>query len=203
MSNITEKAILEAAEREFVTKGYDLARTTSIASSAGVTHSMLHYYFRTKGQLFDRIVSEKMEYISEAILAPFGNPELPLEERLRAGISNHFDIVASHQELPRFIINEMSSASCKFDEVSRNFRLAAAKLLESLQKALDESAGMGLTVKMDARELMIDIVSLNVFVFMALPLVSSVLGDFTKDRNAFLERRKAENIEIIMRRIKK
>ena len=36
-----EQAILKAAEREFLTKGYAGARTTSIAEAAGVTHAML------------------------------------------------------------------------------------------------------------------------------------------------------------------
>ena len=39
-----EQAILEAAEREFIVKGFAGARTTSIAEAAGVTHAMLHYY---------------------------------------------------------------------------------------------------------------------------------------------------------------
>ena len=43
-----ESEILAAAEQEFIAKGYDGARTTSIAQAAGVTHAMLHYYFRTK-----------------------------------------------------------------------------------------------------------------------------------------------------------
>ena len=38
-----EQAILEAAEREFLDKGFAGARTTSIAKAAGVTHAMLHY----------------------------------------------------------------------------------------------------------------------------------------------------------------
>ncbi|MBQ2779515.1 MAG: helix-turn-helix transcriptional regulator, partial [Bacteroidaceae bacterium] len=41
-----EQQILAAAEQEFLTRGYDGARTTSIAQAAGVTHAMLHYYFR-------------------------------------------------------------------------------------------------------------------------------------------------------------
>ena len=55
-----EQEILEAAEREFIAKGFAGARTTSIAEAAGVTHAMLHYYFRTKEQLFERILDEKM-----------------------------------------------------------------------------------------------------------------------------------------------
>lgn len=48
----TEARILQAAEHEFLTKGYAGARTTSIAEAAGVTHAMFHYYFRTKDKLF-------------------------------------------------------------------------------------------------------------------------------------------------------
>ena len=44
----TEAMILQAAEKEFLEKGYAGARTTAIAEAAGVTHAMLHYYFRTK-----------------------------------------------------------------------------------------------------------------------------------------------------------
>ena len=58
-----EQAILEAAEREFLKKGFDGARTTSIAAAAGVTHAMLHYYFRTKEQLFERILDLSLIHI--------------------------------------------------------------------------------------------------------------------------------------------
>lgn len=38
----TESEILKAAEQEFMLKGFDGAKTTSIAHAAGVTHAMLH-----------------------------------------------------------------------------------------------------------------------------------------------------------------
>ncbi|MDR2121215.1 MAG: TetR/AcrR family transcriptional regulator, partial [Tannerella sp.] len=43
----TEQIILEAAEAEFFETGYAGAKTVSIARRAGISHSMLHYYFRT------------------------------------------------------------------------------------------------------------------------------------------------------------
>ena len=52
----TESRILQAAEEEFLLKGLEGARTTAIAERAGVTHAMLHYYFRTKNMLFERII---------------------------------------------------------------------------------------------------------------------------------------------------
>lgn len=202
MSNNTEKAILEAAEAEFLAKGFDSARTISIAESAGVTHSMLHYYFRTKEQLFARVMSEKISFITDSILAPFGNPDLPLIERLKKGISNHFDFLVANPLIPRFAMNEianMKNHQMKMDDETKK-RLDFLK--DSLQKAIDESAMKGDTVQIDATTLMIDIVSLNVFPFVAFPLIETLLGSIG-DKNEFLEKRKAENIETIIRRLKK
>ena len=56
----TEQAILKAAEEEFLKKGYALSKTTDIAKQAGVTHAMLHYYFRTKENLFEKVFSQKV-----------------------------------------------------------------------------------------------------------------------------------------------
>lgn len=66
-----EHEILVAAEQEFLTKGFDGARTTSIAQAAGVTHAMLHYYFRTKEQLFERIVDDKFAQMSHSMFVMF------------------------------------------------------------------------------------------------------------------------------------
>lgn len=46
----TEQAILMAAEKEFLARGYALSKTTEIARAAGVTHAMLHYILRDKGK---------------------------------------------------------------------------------------------------------------------------------------------------------
>ena len=104
-----EQAILEAAEREFIAKGFAGARTTSIAEAAGVTHAMLHYYFRTKEQLFERILDEKMRLMGESVLAAFGQPGLPLAERLRDGIERHFDFI-------------MANPTCRASSSTKSFR---------------------------------------------------------------------------------
>ena len=47
MKQNKEQEILKAAEDLFAEKGFKGATTTLIASRAGVTHAMLHYYYRT------------------------------------------------------------------------------------------------------------------------------------------------------------
>lgn len=198
-----EQAILEAAEREFLTKGFDGARTTSIARAGGVTHAMLHYYFRTKENIFERILDEKMRLMGELVLKTFGQPGLPLLERLRDGIARHFDFIVINPDLPRFIVNEVFARPERHEVMRQRLRLIMDELLSGMQSQLDESAARGETEPMDARMLMLDIISLNVFIFIAYPIIEPILGDLTADRERFFELRKQENIETIMRRLKK
>ena len=197
-----EQAILEAAEREFLKKGFDGARTTSIAAAAGVTHAMLHYYFRTKEQLFERILDEKMRMMGQSVLAAFGDARLPLIERLRNGIERHFDFIAANPDLPRFIVNEVFARPERYEAMQQQIRSLMGVMLIDTQRALDEAADRGEIRRIDVRMLMLDIISLNVFVFIAYPILEPLLGDLTADRERFFELRKAETVETVMRRLK-
>ena len=196
-----EQAILKAAEREFLTKGYAGARTTSIAEAAGVTHAMLHYYFRTKEHIFERILDEKMRLMSESVLAAFGQPGLPLPERLRNGIERHFDFIAANPDLPRFIVNEVLAPPDRYECMQRSVRRIANVLMLDIQRELDASAARGETEPMDVRMLMLDIISLNAFPFIAYPVIVPLLGDLAADRETFFRLRKQETIEVVMRRL--
>lgn len=198
-----EQAILAAAEQEFLSKGFDGARTTSIASAAGVTHAMLHYYFRTKEQLFERILDEKLRLMGESVLAAFGQPNLPLQERLRDAIGSHFDFIARNPDLPRFIVNEVFSRPDRYETMRARIREIADTLMRDMQRELDALAARGEAEPLDVRMLMLDIISLNVFPFIAYPLIEPILGSFSNDRARFFELRKAENVEVITRRLKK
>ena len=66
-----EQAILRAAEREFLARGYDGAKTTAIAEAAGVTHALLHYYFRTKEKLYERVVENAISQLENSLVESF------------------------------------------------------------------------------------------------------------------------------------
>ena len=203
-TNSKEQAILLVAEREFLTKGFVGARTTSIAEAAGVTHAMLHYYFRTKENIFERILDEKIRQMGDSVLtAAFGDPNLPLLERLRNGVERHFDFLVANPDLPRFIVNEVFSRPERYDKMRKRIEEITAVLFVDLQRELDDSAAKQQTEPVDARMLMLDIISLNIFLFIAYPIIEPILGDLTADRERFFAERKRENVELILRRVKK
>ena len=198
-----EQQILAAAEQEFLTRGYDGARTTSIAQVAGVTHAMLHYYFRTKEQLFERIVDEKFETMSHSMFAIMGDPSLPIVERIKGGIEAHFDFVAQNPLLPRFVINEIISRPERYDVLYKRLGAIIDNVYRGLQSEIDRSAERGEIERVDIKMLFISIMSLNIFTFLAYPFMEPLMGELMANRERFLAERKAENIETILRRIKK
>ena len=198
-----EQQILAAAEQEFLTRGYDGARTTSIAQAAGVTHAMLHYYFRTKEQLFERIVDEKFKTMSDSMFAIMGDPSLPIVERIKGGIEAHFDFVAQNPLLPRFVINEIISRPERYDVLYKRVGAIIDNVYRGLQSEINRSAERGEIERVDIKMLFISIMSLNIFTFLAYPFMKPLMGELMADRERFLAERKAENIETILRRIKK
>lgn len=198
----TETLILQAAEREFLSKGFIGARTTSIAESAGVTHAMFHYYFRTKEKLFERIIAEKISLLKEAVIGSVGNKNAPLSEILLNVIDNHLEFIAANPNLPRFIVGEIFSNPERSATFLDQLQRIAPTFITWLQDKIDSEANKGLCRRVDASMLMLDIVSLNVFAYMAAPAVNAALGGCMDYADVFLEQRKQENYDTIMRKLR-
>lgn len=197
----TEQLILKAAEREFLTKGFAGARTISIAEAAGVTHAMLHYYFRTKAKLFDRVLGEKIRLLKESLFSSFDYADASLEEIIKKIVERHLNFIASNPELPRFLIEEIYNDQERSSIFIEQLSKYAPLIIGAIQSKIDEAAAEGKCRKVDARMLMLDIASLNIFSFMAAPAVKAALGDLTGDPRAFLAMRKKENYDTIMRKL--
>lgn len=197
----TEQAILQAAEAEFLPKGFEGARTTSIAEAAGVTHAMLHYYFRTKQNLFDKFMSSKIEIMRDSVLSIFANPELPLLQRIEAGIIAHFRFIQENPWLPRFMVNEIFSISDNHSSIIEKMSDVAFSVMSELQKDIDKAYANGEIEHIEASVLVADIVSLNVFTFIHQPFMFKILQ--IQDSEKAIDERLSENIKLIMRRLKK
>lgn len=200
-SKDTEQLILEAAVKEFSTKGFDGARTSTIAANAGVTHAMLHYYFRTKEKLFERIFKDKIQYIIKMVLSPMVESEGSIKERICKGIEAHFKFLLANKELPVFFITTINSRPESYREAISVLSSTASDRIKALQGALDKAHEAGEISKVKADALIGDIASLNVFPFLAYPLLMAATGYREEEYEAYMEMRLKENIEIIMKRI--
>jgi Transcriptional regulator len=198
-----EQAILEAAEHEFLEKGFEATKTTKIASLAGVTHAMLHYYYRTKENLFDLVFDKKIRILKESMFSSFDNPDIPFLEKVKSGIEAHFEIVRANQSLPRFVLNELVYKPKRLKLFEGRVKRIAASVSGKISAEIEREVKKGTINPIDPVTLMLDIASMNIFVFAALPLLRIFAVGAYESEEAFLEARKKENVEIIMRRLLK
>lgn len=197
----TESLILEAAEREFLMKGFAGARTTTIAKAAGVTHTMFHYYFRTKEKLFERFIANKMTMVGRIISTLFISEEKSVEECVRQAVTTHFDFVKANPDLPRFMLNEVFPSPERMGILIAQVRTNMCDPVARMQQRIDHAAGKGQCRPIDAGMLILDILSLNIFAFLIPPTLHSQLCGET-DRDKFLLSRKEENIETILSKLR-
>ena len=196
----SEKLILEAAEAEFIEKGYGKSRTTEIAKRAGVNHAMLHYYFRTKENLFEVVFKKKDKLMSEVLLFSF-TMDLPFLEKIKKGIEDHFDLLAKNPGLPNFIFNEIAHDDRLRTLFVNVIKEKAKAIRDSLKQEIDNEVEKGTIRYIDAYDLLFSIVSLNIFVFIGKPLVLGILELDEDQFLRFLEHRKQVNVEIILNRL--
>ena len=196
----TEQLILKAAEREFLNKGYDGARTSSIAAEAGVTHAMLHYYFRTKENLFDRVMADKITVLQGILTGFFQNEDADLFYRVRLGVEKHFDLLAANPDMPMFVLGEAKRGGEVLRRIVQRAFDKLPEMLENLQRQIDEGARCGENAQVDAFMLILDIVSLNLFAIMSAKMLSVIGLPIERDR--YLQMRKDEIIITIMKRLK-
>lgn len=195
--NKTELRILEAAEAEFLEQGFDGARTVSIAERAGVTHAMLHYYYRSKEQLFQKILDGKVDTLVSSAVTAFMAQDKPFLQRVEEGISAHFDFLMANPQIPLFIVREIGKRDLG---IERKIHETGLQFFLKIKEEVQDLVNKGEIRPIDPLMLLIHIISQNVFPFMVVPVIAGAL-DIT-DSRAFLEQIKQENIRLIITRLK-
>lgn len=105
IENDTETAILKAARQVFEHHGYTGARMQQIADEAGMSKASLHYYFRSKENLFDRIFDDTMnDFMS--LVSTWDNADAPWEDKLRRFVHQFFAFLQRESLL--FILGEIN-----------------------------------------------------------------------------------------------
>jgi len=198
----TEQAILEAAEKIFIQKGYAETRTTEIAEAAGVNHALLHYYFRTKEALFEQIFQEQTAQLMNFFVKALDS-DLPFFEKIKLGIEEHFDFIAQNPGLPFFIMREIIQNDERKQIVHQKIAPMAFQMIDRITVLVQEEVARGTIRPILAQDLLLNIISLNVFSFVALQMFFDMKSDSQpKPFEQFLKDRKKNNVETIINSIK-
>ncbi|MEG1075570.1 MAG: TetR/AcrR family transcriptional regulator [Mucinivorans sp.] len=193
-----EQAILEAAEKLFLERGFALTSTADIASLAGCNTALIHYYYRTKSKLFETVFRAKIRLFIDGFLN-IELSNLDFEQKIRAIVEGHFDFISANRQLPFLLINEFTTNPAAVDDLKNEIGKNAAGLLDLVQQAIDQDVASGKINNISAADLIFTIASLNVMTFLLLPVLTQV-GLVQQDE--FLITRKKEIVQTIVNSLK-
>jgi AcrR family transcriptional regulator len=169
----TEKQILDAARKVFLEKGMSAARMQEIADEAGINKALLHYYYRSKERLFDRIFSEVIEKISSGLKSIF-EKEMSILQRINSIVDVYIDVLLENSYLPLFVLNELNHNPERFtDLVKQHIAIHMQKFFVQIE----EEANKGLINPIHPVHLLLNVLGLIIFPFATVPLISRIVND--------------------------
>jgi len=201
-ANNKEHLILEVAEKLFIEKGYTGTKTTEIANDAGVNHALLHYYYRTKENLFNQIFEQKASQILGSIVLTFDN-DSSFFEKVKNGIEAHFELISKNPKLPLFILREIVTDKSRKEFVLKKILPAGEEVYQKFSAVVREAIREGLIRPVKITDLLLNIASLNVFAFVAAQILFDIDSEEDREKlQIFLEERKKNNVELIINSLK-
>ena len=193
----TEQIILEAAEAEFLEKGYSNAKMMAIAQRAGVAHSMLHYYFRSKENLFQGILQQKMREMfslqGEAL-----EGETTFEGLLRKVRDLRDRFFAANPKFAYFILTEVMGNTQNRALLVRLVEQMSRTSMVKLRELLEQEMAAGRMRRMRIENVILIIITLDVAILTAISQCREEegIGDEVADR--LLAGYKERNLQLFL-----
>ena len=193
-----EMRIREVAQQLFFKQGYAATSTIQIAKEVGCTQALVHYYYRTKENLFRQIFMEQIQaalrVIGQSLMS-----EDSFDKFIENAISMYFDTLIQNPRLPYFVLEELISNPERRKYLRENFVKNPTYAMFYLQfdARLKQEQQAGRISPIDPFDLMITIVSLVVFTFISLPMYQDLLSRTDEQVHEFVLHRTEEVIRIV------
>lgn len=188
----TEEKIIVAAREVFLKKGMDGARMQEIADEAGINKSLLHYYFRSKEKLFNEVFNDTFKSLLDAITIVFETSN-SLDSFIENFVIGYTSVLREKPYIPNFVFHELTQnpqrvvqhiSSSNFDK-SRIIGIIASEKNENIRAY-------------DPIQIIIDVVALSVFPFVAKPIISGFIFEGnSQEYNKFMEQRTQHIIDFV------
>lgn len=166
----TEEKIKEAAKRVFTRKGYAATRTRDIAEESGYNLSLINYYFRSKEQLFDIIMTEQLQMFIHSIADMLDDKETSLQEKVTLLVTHYIDMLKTNPGLPFFVMNEVNTSP---EKLLGKVRLQKQDL--HIVRQWMEFAQSRPKTAMNPIHIFLNLLSMTVFPFVAAPMIKNRL----------------------------
>jgi AcrR family transcriptional regulator len=185
-----EERILAAAAEEFAANGFFGARTQAIADAAGVNKAMLHYYFRTKENLYGHVIAGALRRILNQVGQAWLSQD-SVESRLDKVVDAYMDNYERNPGFLKIILREFVDGGERFRKVFRDLKdlgpLASGVTPPQIVERIGSELGLSLA---QTTHLIVNFVGMCAISFVS-PLLLEALGLFkVADLNLYLKDRR-------------
>lgn len=199
----TEEKILDAANKIFVEKGFDGSRMQEIADEAKINKSLLHYYYRSKEKLFAEVFSKVILTFLPDTFEVFSSSK-SIFEKIEIFTAKYISLLQKNQFIPMFILHDLNKNKKKTAET---FSIIITKLKNNhfvkFENQIQNQIQTGNIREISVEHLIINIMSLCIFPFVAKPIINKIFfDDDNKQYNKFIDKRKTEVADFIIQSIK-
>jgi AcrR family transcriptional regulator len=165
--------LLDAAGKLFLKHGFERVTARQIATAAGTTPAMIHYYFSNKLGLFramlDSAIAPLRERLAGLLLQEDGALDVP------SLIATHMRMVATHSWIPVFILNEVLAEKGRFRATF--IREIAGRQLPLVVELLERGRVAGaFRQDLNPKLAALSLLSLCMFPFLTKPVSATALG---------------------------
>ncbi len=196
-----EDRILQHAERLFISKGYALTSMTEIAKETGCNQALVHYYFRTKEKLFQKIFEEKIIVFFNAF-NDIESLEGDFLTKFQRKIERYLDLLSENSQLPFMLLNEITTNPSQLSAVKEQIIASRNNVFNKFEHDLNEAVKKGEIRAVDAVSLTLDVFSLSVSIFLFLPVLSGLDIIDKGVSEVFVEERKKAIVQTIINSIR-
>lgn len=198
-----ELKILESAEKLFLEQGFLKTMTGQIAQLAGCNQALVHYYYRTKEQLFERVYEQKIQLLFSNFIAEVETCD-SFEESITRMVRMHFRFLKENPMLPSFLLNEcLNNPLERMSALKAKLSVLIPTVKRRLEETLNREIAAGNIRPISVLDLLFSIISLNVMPFLVMPLFQTLSDSSSEEMQTLLAHREEETVNLILARLKK
>jgi TetR/AcrR family transcriptional regulator len=161
--NSTEKLIIDTAKRVYFVEGKLHSTTQDIADAAGVSRTLLHYYFRSKDQLVEQVFKDAMNETNTRLESVM-NSDLPFKKKVEHMIDVFLDQTMRYPYQEVFLITQINSVGPQICFEEKNTKVNT--FLKQIETEMDN----GNLERMNPIHFMMNLFSLMMYPLITAPL---------------------------------
>ena len=181
----TEQKIKDAAAIVFQKKGFAATRTRDIAEEAGLNLALINYYYRSKKNLFDIIMAEKLSTFFRTFIPFILSEDQTPDEKIKRISKDYINLLLENPDLPLFVLNAIHTNPEHFTKMVYGAEQIQHSPLVAQLKKLNPEAKF--------EQFFLNIMALCVFPFIMKPAISHLSDILSKD----FEKLMRERIDLI------